>query len=109
MSNPDDITKHWMGKTNSYKRWSGFSEPPIENLLQIDKPIFAVIGSKDKAVAVESAYLVPVEFIRHQKNNLTFKVYPGLDHGFKKQLADGTYEDYWDEVLMDFLNWVNEN
>jgi len=109
MANPDDINKHWMGKTNNYKRWSGFSEPPIENLLQIDKPIFAAIGSKDKAVAVESAYLIPVEFIRHQKNNLTFKVYPGLDHSFKKPLEDGTFENNWDKVFANFLNWVDEN
>lgn len=108
MSNPDDINKHWLGKNNSYKRWSGFSEPPIDNLLQIDQPIYAVIGSKDKAVAVESAYLIPVEFIRHKKNNLTFKVHPGLDHVYKKQLEDGIHEDHWDKVFVDFLNWVNE-
>jgi len=109
MRNPDATDKFWAGKTNSYKRWSHFAEPPIDNLLQIEKPIFAAIGTKDKSVAVESAYLIPIEFIRHRKSNLTFKTYPFLDHGFGKELEDGSFEDHWQDVFRDFLNWVNAN
>ncbi len=109
MADPDATDKFWQGDNNSYKRWSGFSEPPIDNLLQIGKPIFAAIGSKDRSVALESAYLIPVEFIRHQKDNLTFKVYPDLDHGFGKELENGKFEKHFNDVFQDFLNWVNEN
>ncbi|CAM1340050.1 dienelactone hydrolase family protein [Tenacibaculum aestuarii] len=108
MSDPNAIDKFWAGKNNSYKRWSSFSEPPIDNLLKISKPLFVTIGTNDQAVALESAYLIPIEFIRNQKNNLTFKVYPGLDHGFGKKLENGKYEKHWDTVFKDFLNWVNE-
>ena len=109
MANPNATDKFWQGDKNSYKRWSGFSEPPIENLLQIDKPIFAAIGTKDQAVALESAYLIPIEFIRHQKDNLTFKAYPNLDHVFGKEIEAGKFEEHLNDVFIDFLNWVNEN
>ena len=107
MANPNATDKFWQGSNNSYKRWSGFSEPPIENLLQIEKPIFVAIGTKDQAVALESAYLIPIEFIRHQKNNLTFKVYPNLDHVFGKEIENGKFEEHLNDVFIDFLNWVN--
>lgn len=109
MANPNATDKFWQGDNNSYKRWSGFSEPPIENLLQIEKPIFAAIGTKDQAVALESAYLIPIEFIRHKKENLTFKVYPDLDHVFGKEIEDGKFEEHLNDVFIDFLNWVNLN
>jgi hypothetical protein len=108
MANPDATDKFWEGDDNSYKRWSHFSEPPVDNLLQIEKPIYVAIGTKDQAVALESAYLIPIEFIRHRKDNLTFKVYPDLDHGFGKELENGEYEDHWNEVFEDFLSWVNK-
>ncbi len=109
MSDPNATDKFWQGSDNSYKRWSHFSEPPIENLLQIDKPIFVAIGTKDQAVALESAYLIPIEFIRHRKENLTFKAYTGLDHGFKKELENGRLENHWNDVFLDFLNWIDAN
>ena len=107
MDNSDAIDKFWSGKTNSYKRWSSFSEPPIANLLKIDKPIFAAIGSQDNSVALESFYLIPIEFIRYKKDNLTFKVYPDLDHQFGKILADGSYKDEWKGLIGEFLIWVD--
>ncbi len=109
MSDPSATNKFWAGKNNSYNRWSSFSEPPIDNLLKISKPLFVAIGTKDRAVALESAYLIPVEFIRERKDNLTFKVYPGLDHGFGKELENGGFEEHWNDVFQDFLNWVSEN
>ncbi len=109
MANPNATDKFWQGDNNSYKRWSGFSEPPIENLLQIEKPIFAAIGTKDQAVALESAYLIPIEFIRHQKDNLTFKTYPNLDHLFGKEIGNGKFEEHFNDVFQDFMNWVNNN
>ncbi|MGH1385571.1 dienelactone hydrolase family protein [Kordia sp.] len=108
MADPKSTDKFWAGKNNSYNRWSTFSEPPIDNLIQISKPIFVAIGTKDQAVALESAYLIPIEFIRKQKDNLTFKVYPYLDHGFGKEIEAGKFEEHWNDVFKDFLNWVNE-
>jgi len=102
---PNSINDFW--EDNTYRRWNTFSEPAIENLLKITAPIFVAIGAKDQAVPVESTYLIPIEFIRHNKTNLKFKVYPELDHGFEKELENGEFEDKWNSVFLDFLEWVN--
>ena len=104
IDNPNSIEDFW--EDNTFRRWNKFSEPPIENLLQIDIPLFVAIGTKDQAVPIESAYLIPIESIRHKKDNLNFKVYPELDHGFEKELENGEFEDHWDDVFKDFMNWV---
>ena len=52
----------------------------LQNLLKIDKPIFVAMGTADKSVPIESIYLIPVEFIRKGKDNLTFNTYPNLSH-----------------------------
>lgn len=109
MANPNATDKFWQGNNNSYKRWSGFSEPPIENLLQIEKPIFVAIGTKDQAVALESAYLIPIEFIRNKKDNLTFKTFPNLDHMFGKEREEGKFEEHLDDIFIEFLNWINKD
>ncbi|SOU87102.1 alpha/beta hydrolase family protein [Tenacibaculum dicentrarchi] len=107
MKSPESTTDFW--QDNSYRRWLKFSEPPINNLLMINIPLFVAIGSKDQAVPVESTYLIPIEFIRHNKENLTFKVYPDLDHGFEKLLENSEYEDHWSDVFNDFMKWVETN
>ncbi len=55
----------WDG--NSYLSYVSFSEPPVENLLKLDIPIYVAIGTKDENVAVENSYIIPIEFIRHRK------------------------------------------
>ena len=104
VTKPDSTDDFW--EDNSYRRWYKFSEPPIENLLKINVPIFVAHGTEDQAVPIESVYLIPIEFIRHNKNNLTFKVYPDLDHGFEKELENGEFEDHWDDVFREFMDWV---
>lgn len=106
VANRDDTQKQWLG--NSYKRWYYFAEPPVENLLKIEQPIFVAMGTADKSVPIESVYLIPVEFIRHEKDNLTFKIYPDLDHSFRKQTEGGEKESHWNEVFLTFLEWVEE-
>lgn len=106
---PNSLTKKWLG--HSYRKWSSSIEPSIDNLLKINIPIYVAHGAKDKAVPIESAYLIPIEFIRNKKTNLTFKVYPKLDHSFAiiPQSDNEVYVDKWDEVLKDFLNWCEIN
>ena len=106
---PNSLTKQWLG--HSYKKWSSSVEPSIDNLLKIDIPVYVAHGAKDKAVPIESAYLIPIEFIRNKKSNLTFKVYPKLDHSFSivPQSENQEYINKWDQVFIDFLNWCKIN
>ncbi len=102
----NSITKFWEGHT--FRRWSKFSEPSIENLLKIKIPIFVTACEKDESVPIESSYLIPIEFIRKNKTNLTFKVYPNYDHSFMIDSEEKT-EYHWMEVFDEFMNWTNEN
>ncbi|NVK51510.1 MAG: alpha/beta hydrolase [Flavobacteriaceae bacterium] len=107
--NPNSLTKKWLG--HSYRKWSSSVEPSIDNLLKINIPIYVAHGAKDKAVPIESAYLIPIEFIRNKKTNLTFKVYPKLDHSFSiiPQSENEEYVEKWNEVLEEFLKWCEMN
>lgn len=104
--NPDP-EKMWDG--NSYLSYVSFSEPPVENLLKLDIPIYLAIGTKDENVAVENSYIIPIEFIRHRKENLTFRQFPNYDHSFIEKMENGEEIDRFDEVTKDFIKWLNEN
>ena len=110
-SDPDNTEKQWL--ENSYHRWSHFSEPAIDNLLKINKPLFVAVAGKDESVPIESSLLIPIEFIRHKKTNLTFKIYPDYDHSFAIPLQDEDNEDEdwiweWMKVFKDFMKWVEQ-
>jgi len=103
---PHSITQKW--EDNTYKRWEQFSEPPINHLLKINIPIFVAVGAKDQAVPVESSLLIPIEFIRHRKTNLTFKLYPHYDHSFF-EIPNNENENlipHWMDVFNEFMQWT---
>jgi len=104
-ANPNSIEKYWLG--NTYKRWFNFSESSVDNLLKIDIPIFVAVGAKDESVSAESSLLIPINFLKKGKNNLTYKIYPYYDHSFNK-LSNNEKESAkseWMSVFTEFLNW----
>lgn len=94
-----------MWDENSYLSYVSYSEPPVKSLLKLEIPIYVAVGTKDTNVAVENSYIIPVEFIRHRKKNLTFRQFPNYDHGFV-EIKDGKEIDKFDEVTKDFLKWI---
>ncbi|MEL6558544.1 MAG: hypothetical protein AAFQ94_10190 [Bacteroidota bacterium] len=86
----------------SNKRWWSYSEPPINNLLKIDIPIFVQVAGKDESAPIESTYLIPLEFIRLGKENLTYEICAECDHGF----VVGE-KDMWNEIFLKFINWAD--
>lgn len=104
----DDPSPDKMWEDNSYLSYVSFSEPPIQSLLQLKIPIFVAVGTKDENVAVENTYVIPIEFIRHGKKNLTFKQYPNYDHGFAEKI-NGEDVDRFDAVSLDFFKWLKEH
>ena len=103
---PNNTEKKWLG--HSYKRWTEFSEPSIDNLLKINIPIFVAHGAKDNAVPIESNLLIPIEFIKNKKSNLTYKMYPNLDHGFRTvpKNENEKSESKVQEIFEEFLKWT---
>jgi pimeloyl-ACP methyl ester carboxylesterase len=103
----DSLNTDGRGYTNL--RWWSYSEPPINNLLKIDIPIFVQVASKDKSAPIESSYLIPLEFARLKKSNLTYTVCVGCDHGFSRIDKDGKTVSMWKQIFSDFINWTDDN
>jgi hypothetical protein len=106
MTDPDS-TKFTSGYT--YKRWASFAEPPIQNLAKLSIPIYQVHGTKDESTPIESAYIVPLEFARLKKDNLTLKFYANADHSLIERKSDGTEVFHWNDMMVNFFKWVAQN
>ncbi|MES2653802.1 MAG: alpha/beta hydrolase [Bacteroidota bacterium] len=100
-----ESTKMKYGYT--FKRWASFAEPALENLIQINVPIYQVHGTNDESTPIESAYIVPIEFARLKKTNLTFKVFPDANHSLITQ-TDGKEVNHWNEMLIGFFSWIKK-
>ncbi len=91
------------GYTN--KRWSSYEEAPINDLLKIDIPIYAMFATEDESTPIETAYLLPVQFMKHRKNNLTFKVCINNDHSYREE-KNGQIVDNWGKMFAEFIEWT---
>ena len=91
------------------KRWWSYSEPPIYNLLKLEIPIFMQVAGNDKSAPIESTFLVPLEFTRTEKSNLTYKICVECDHGFTIENDEGKTDDKWSEIFVDFIKWTEKN
>jgi pimeloyl-ACP methyl ester carboxylesterase len=106
MANPSDTTPDDFGYTN--KRWASYAEPPINHLLALDIPLFVQVATEDESAPIESSYLIPLEFSRLRKDNLTYRVCPGCDHGFKRENTEGEIERQWPRIFKEFLDWTEQ-
>lgn len=90
----------------SAKRWWSYAEPPINNLLKIDFPIFVQVARKDESAPVESTFIIPLEFTRLGKTNLRYEVCMECDHGFEIERENGEQEGKWDSIFQEFIRWT---
>lgn len=88
----------------SNKRWWSYAEPPINHLLKINIPIYVQVAGNDQSAPIESTYLIPLEFIRHGKTNLTYEICTACDHGFVTE-----DKDLWSEIFMNFISWSSKD
>ncbi|MCG8335251.1 MAG: hypothetical protein MJE63_12075 [Proteobacteria bacterium] len=105
----ESTTKFWRGHT--YKMWSGFFDySPKNDLIKLDIPIFYAVGSKDRASPFEGNIMVPVEFARLGKKNLTFEICRNCDHGFNEVLSDAEsrFTPRFEEYTNKFFQWLNK-
>jgi hypothetical protein len=91
---------------DSYATWFTNSENVVDDLLELEIPVFAAMGTADRKA--EGMVVIPYEFIRHGKENLTFLPYEGLEHSFFTVTPEGRidYEKYhFGEVFQDAVDW----
>lgn len=92
------------GYTN--RRWASYRHAPIEDLLTLDIPIYAQFASEDQSTPIETAYLLPVQFLSSNKSNLSFHVCIGCDHSYR-QVVDGVERNHWPDIFDDFIAWTD--
>lgn len=110
-ADPSATDRKWFGAT--FLKWSSFSETtPLENMLKLKIPILYIAGGKDNNQTIIDMDYVKLEFLRKEKSNLTYKVYPNSNHGFQETTTkDGkeTVIDKSDEVHQFAMNWIKAN
>lgn len=105
-ANPNSLQK-WWGHT--YKYWySFFKESTLNKLLKLSIPIFFAKGTEDESGCIEGSDIIPIEFIRHNKENLMYKAYWGADHMFKTNIGKRV-ESKHKIVTKDFWDWLENN
>ncbi|MEL6559607.1 MAG: hypothetical protein AAFQ94_15555 [Bacteroidota bacterium] len=90
-------------------RWWSYAEPALFNLTQLNIPLYVQVATEDESAPIESAYVLPLEFARLQKSNLSFNVCVGCNHSFQKKLKKGKVENKWREIFTNFIKWTQEN
>jgi dipeptidyl aminopeptidase/acylaminoacyl peptidase len=81
-------------------------------MLKLNIPILYIAGGKDNNQTVIDMDYAKLEFLRKGKKNLTYKVYPNSNHGFRETaIKDGkeTTVDRSDEVHQFAFDWVAVN
>lgn len=107
---PDDYTCVYLGTTPLHINSCGF-RPPLEILLELEIPIFVAAGSTNPVVPMASTDLIRLGFMRYGKENLTYRVYPGLNHGFMSPDPDnpnGPPLFQFPMVFDEFCAWMME-
>ncbi len=102
---PNSTELDHFGFTN--KRWSTYEKAPIDYLLQLDLPIYALFATQDESTPIETAYLLPIKFMEHRKTNLTFEVCLGCDHAYQLETPDGK-KALWQEQFLKFMEWAEK-
>lgn len=102
------------GKTYAWYFKEMNEHPASGYLSSIKKPIFILQGEKDFQVSVEKDFNMYKQILA-DKPNVTFKLYPGLNHLFMKSVY-GTVKEYKKEykipskvdsaVLYDIARWI---
>lgn len=108
VAKPNDVSST---NEDTYKTWMTFSKPLLPYLLKISVPFFVGYGTSD--IASDYCDLLPLDFARLGKTNLTLKPYLDCDHNFSKAKYDKTgneisRENLWDKLTEDFFNWLKE-
>lgn len=93
-----------------YRTWYSFSGDNLENLLKIKVPLYIAYGTDDSVNAL-SCDILPIEFSRRGKTNLTLRAWIDHDHRFSRSVRDGRgtvvgQEYNGDAVAAAWFDWL---
>jgi len=108
---PHSTEKSWYG--HPYQRWASFcTDIPLENLVQLEIPIYMLSGSADRNAPVLQADYIKLEFLRLGKTNLTYRVLPGCEHSLYEVVVEDGKErgiSHRDEAFGMVVDWIESN
>ncbi|MEL7422034.1 MAG: hypothetical protein AAFN81_03535 [Bacteroidota bacterium] len=98
------------GDTN--RAWVSFSEPLVEDLLQLEIPVLVAYGTADDYIS--GMDYLQLEAVRRNRQNLDFRVYPDHDHFLNKvvrnEAGQAVSNEYvFDKIYAEWLTWVAEH
>ena len=107
---PNEVAPN--GTKEKFRNYTSFYEPMLPYILRIKVPLFVAFGTKD--IISENCNMLPFEFARTGKTNLTIKSYLDCDHGFVKKNYDNagkviSSEEMFDKVSSDFFEWIKSS
>lgn len=87
--------------------WKSFSVSLLDDWLNFNKPIYLAYGTHD--LTSDLCDMVPLFFIKENKNNLTYKRHLKLEHNFFEVDENGQAnynKPHWPEIMNDFIEWT---
>jgi dienelactone hydrolase len=91
---------------NTYKYWNSIlwikALPLLESL---NVPIYIAHGTADTSCPFESSKMIADRFAALGKVNLTFKIYPGLEHNW----TDSNGTSHGQQVMGEVFQWLKSN
>lgn len=101
---PQDVQGRFMGE--AYRRWSGFGPyAPIKDMLRFRNPILFMQGGADTNAPILNSDYAALAFAMNGRTNLTYKVYPNLDHHFRTPDGTSQADEIWDAAWQ----WMSQN
>jgi hypothetical protein len=109
-SDPHNTDKWYDG--HPYQRWASFcNDIPLEHLVKLDIPILFLNGSADRNTPILQADYIMLEFIRLGKTNLTYQVFPGVEHSLYEIVEENGKEKAISrrkEAFKKISEWIDE-
>jgi dienelactone hydrolase len=91
---------------NTYKYWNSILWIKALPLLEtLNVPIYMAHGTADTSCPFESSKMIADRFTSLGKTNLTFKIYPGLEHNW----TDSNGTPHGQQVMGEVFQWLKAN
>lgn len=103
-----DTTDYYNPNRDSNKMLYSFSKKENETLLKLKIPVLISYGTKDESYPFNDMF--HIETIKEKKTNFTFFDYFGLGHSYEVKVDNPKMKnDYLQDVINDWLQWIEEN
>lgn len=103
-ASPTEVANRFEGE--AYRRWVGFGPyAPVDDMLRFKGPILFMQGGNDANAPILNSDFASLAFAIAGKTNLTYRVFPDLDHHFTTPNGVSQANEVWAEAW----KWLEDN